>query len=140
MPNEDIRVKVISSGLKMWQVADALGIHDGSLSRKLRKELSLEEKDKIFAAIDRVSGTKTTASEKDSVFSAIKKMTKRELAIFLDTLDQSGVVSEYVCTEKCKHREKCGGSCLYRAGDGTESIYEAFLSLDYSEVASDNEQ
>lgn len=140
MPNEDVRVKIISSGLKMWQVADALGIQDGSLSRKLRKELSYEEKEKIFAAIDRLSGNQTPIFAKDSVFSAIKKMTKHDLANFLDMLDQCGVISDYVCIEKCKYRGKCGDSCLYRTGDGTESIYEAFLSLDYSEVVSDNEQ
>jgi hypothetical protein len=37
--------------VKLWQVAEALGIADCSLSRKLRRELPVEEKEKIFSII-----------------------------------------------------------------------------------------
>ena len=43
------------AGVKLWQIADALGIPDCSLSRKLRKELPQEEKEKIFSIIQRLS-------------------------------------------------------------------------------------
>lgn len=43
------------AGVKLWQIADALGIADCSLSRKLRKELPQEEKEKIFSIIQRLS-------------------------------------------------------------------------------------
>ena len=55
MENLDIRAAAVSTGVKLWRVADALGIADASLSRKLRKELPQEEKEKIFSIIERLS-------------------------------------------------------------------------------------
>lgn len=55
MTNQDIRRTAAAAGVKLWQIADALGIADCSLSRKLRKELSQEEKDKIFSIIKQLS-------------------------------------------------------------------------------------
>lgn len=52
MKNKDIREAIAKSGLKYWQVAERLGIADGTLSRKLRKELPAGEKNAIFAVID----------------------------------------------------------------------------------------
>ncbi len=56
MCNEEIRRAAAGAGVRLWQVADALGIADCSLSRKLRKELPQAEKEKIFAIIRNVSG------------------------------------------------------------------------------------
>ena len=47
MYNNDIRTEATNSGVKLWQIAEKLGINDGNFSRKLRKELSDEEKAKI---------------------------------------------------------------------------------------------
>lgn len=55
MCNKDIRLAAFNCNVRLWQIADTLGIADSSLSRKLRKELSTEEKKKIFAAIERLS-------------------------------------------------------------------------------------
>lgn len=55
MKNNDIRVAAVSSGVKMWRIADKLGIADCSLSRKLRRELSAEEKKRILSIIDELS-------------------------------------------------------------------------------------
>lgn len=55
MANQDIRRTAAGSGVKLWQIAEALGIADCNLSRKLRKELSGEEKDRIFAIIKELS-------------------------------------------------------------------------------------
>lgn len=52
--NVDVRAKAMSCGLRMWEVAEELGILDSALSRKLRRELPEEEKQKIYAAIDRI--------------------------------------------------------------------------------------
>ena len=49
MCNQDIRRIAAGAGVKLWQIADALGIADCSFSRKLRKELPQEEKKKIFS-------------------------------------------------------------------------------------------
>ena len=47
MFNQDIRQEIKHANLKLWQVAELLGIRDNEFSKKLRKELSNEEKDKI---------------------------------------------------------------------------------------------
>lgn len=55
MQNQDVRRAVKESGVKFWKIADALGIQDSALSRKLRKELPQEEKEKIFSIIRELS-------------------------------------------------------------------------------------
>ena len=55
MANLDIRAAAVSAGVRLWRVADELGIADASLSRKLRKELPPEEKTKIFSIIQNLS-------------------------------------------------------------------------------------
>ncbi|HEU5139102.1 MAG TPA: hypothetical protein VFT51_03955 [Bacillales bacterium] len=50
--NQDVREAIREAGLKQWQVADAYGLNEGNFSRRLRKELPLGEKQKIFAVID----------------------------------------------------------------------------------------
>ena len=51
MTTQDIRRTAAGAGVKLWQIAGALGIADCSLSRKLRRELPTEEKEKIFSII-----------------------------------------------------------------------------------------
>lgn len=55
MTNTDIKVAALQAGVKLWELAEALGIADTSLSRKLRRELPDEEKQKILDIIDRLS-------------------------------------------------------------------------------------
>lgn len=55
MKNQDIRRTAAGAGIKLWQIAEALGIADCSLSRKLRRELPEAEKQEIFSIIDRLS-------------------------------------------------------------------------------------
>ena len=47
MNNRDIRVEAMRVGVKLWQIAEALGISEVTFSRRLRRELSPEEKAKI---------------------------------------------------------------------------------------------
>lgn len=53
--NREIRSEAKRRGVKLWQIADQLGINDGNFSRKLRKELPEEEKEKILAVIERIA-------------------------------------------------------------------------------------
>lgn len=55
MNNQDIRHTATEAGVKLWQIADALGMADCSFSRKLRKDLPQDEKAKIFAIIQRLA-------------------------------------------------------------------------------------
>ncbi len=54
--NNDIRTKATKAGVRLWEIAEQLGINDGNFSRKLRRELPQEEKDKIFRIIDKLKG------------------------------------------------------------------------------------
>lgn len=52
MKNEDIRNEVKAAGLKLWQIGDAaFGITDSQFSRKLRRELESDDKEKIRKVI-----------------------------------------------------------------------------------------
>ena len=55
MKNQEIRRAAVASSVKLWRIADALGITDSSFSRKLRKELPQEEKEKIFSIIQQLA-------------------------------------------------------------------------------------
>ncbi len=54
MRNMDIQEAFINTKVKKWMVAEILGISDVTFSKRLRKELSKIEKDKIFEAIKKV--------------------------------------------------------------------------------------
>jgi len=54
MKNQDIRRAAQNAGVKLWQIADELGIMDTSFSRMLRKELSDEKKAEIFGIIEKL--------------------------------------------------------------------------------------
>lgn len=51
MANMKVKVAILNSGLKQWQVAELIGIRDDAFSRKLRYELPEEEQNKIIEAI-----------------------------------------------------------------------------------------
>lgn len=55
MKNLDIRLMAARRGIKLWQIADSLGISDCTFSRKLRKEITESEKQEIFAIIERLT-------------------------------------------------------------------------------------
>lgn len=61
MHNKEIRSAAKNAGVRLWEVAAAYGINDGNFSRKLRQELPQEEKEKIFAIINRLAQEKQEA-------------------------------------------------------------------------------
>lgn len=56
--NLEIKTKAKEQNVCLWEIAEALGIPDSSLSRKLRRELPTAEKEQIFAIIDNISAAK----------------------------------------------------------------------------------
>lgn len=58
MANEAIKTAAKEAGVKLWEVAAALGMTDGTLSRKLRFELGEEEKVKTLSTIKTLSAQK----------------------------------------------------------------------------------
>lgn len=55
MKNCDVKTVAKKKGVYLWQVAEALGMADTTLCRKLRKELTAGEKERIFSIIDQLS-------------------------------------------------------------------------------------
>ena len=51
MNNKEIRNAAGGHGLKLWEVAEAIGMNESAFSRKLRKELPAQERDKILQII-----------------------------------------------------------------------------------------
>lgn len=52
--NEDIREAAKAAGVRLWEIGDVLGIADYTLSRRLRYELDPDEREEIFAIIERI--------------------------------------------------------------------------------------
>ena len=58
MRNNEINEAIAKSGVKKWEVAEMLGIADTTFSKKLRKELSEAEKQRIISAIAKLKSQK----------------------------------------------------------------------------------
>lgn len=52
--NQDIRDYLYRLGIKHWQLAEELGVHEITVCRWLRYELTNDKKDKILKAIERI--------------------------------------------------------------------------------------
>ena len=50
--NMKIREKARNSGVRLWQIADALGMQESLFSKKLRKELPEDKQERILNIID----------------------------------------------------------------------------------------
>ena len=52
MRNNEIRQSAKAAGVKLWQIAEVVGVNDGNFSRKLRHELPEDEKQKILEIVE----------------------------------------------------------------------------------------
>lgn len=53
--NRELRQQAKSKQVRFWEIADKLGISEPTMTRKLRRELPAEEKQKIISIIDEIS-------------------------------------------------------------------------------------
>lgn len=56
--NMEVRKAAKEAGVCLWQVAEKLGINDGNFSRKLRRELPAEDREKVLGIIRDLSQEK----------------------------------------------------------------------------------
>lgn len=56
MCNKTIRNAIVASGIHQWELADALGVHESTLSKKLRHELPDDEQARILGVIEEMGG------------------------------------------------------------------------------------
>ncbi|NCA68442.1 MAG: hypothetical protein EOM87_10340 [Clostridia bacterium] len=66
MNNLDVKLEAAGAGIKLWQIADKLGITDSSFSRILRRELSPEYKQKIRHIIAEMKGSEKHAADSNN--------------------------------------------------------------------------
>ena len=55
MENKEIRAEAKAAGVRLWEIAERLGMRDDAFSRKLRCELPAEEQGRILAIIDQIA-------------------------------------------------------------------------------------
>lgn len=55
MKNQAIRSYAKQKGVKLWQIAERLGINDGNFSRKLRRELPEAEQTQLMRIVDELA-------------------------------------------------------------------------------------
>ena len=65
MPNLDIRFKAKAAGVPLWRIAKEMQISDMTLFRRLRRELSAEEKRKFFDVIMKIAAEQATQALTD---------------------------------------------------------------------------
>lgn len=58
--NTDIREAMRTKKVPVYAVADVMGVHENTLFRRLRYELSEQEKQKYFCIIDEISEKEVT--------------------------------------------------------------------------------
>lgn len=55
MVNQDIRRTAAANGVRLWQIAEAYGVTDSTLSKMLRRELPPEKKQEILEIINKIA-------------------------------------------------------------------------------------
>ena len=58
MTNKIIRQRAQENSVRLWQIAERVGITDGNFSRRLRQELPDTERDRLLAIIDELAAEK----------------------------------------------------------------------------------
>ena len=62
-PNRDVREAVQNAGFFQWQLAAELGLSDGALTRRFRTELTANEKEACFKAVERMKEQRERRAE-----------------------------------------------------------------------------
>ena len=55
MKNKEIRKAAAAAGVRLWEIAERYGLNDGNFSRKLRRELSDDERGRVLSIIDSIA-------------------------------------------------------------------------------------
>lgn len=57
MKNQEIRLAARGAGIPLWRLAEAIGVSEPTMTRKLRHELPEDEKRRILSIIRNLSKT-----------------------------------------------------------------------------------
>lgn len=58
MKNLDVRKAAKAADVRLWEIAEEIGINDGNFSRKLRHELPEDQKQKVIAIIEKIAASR----------------------------------------------------------------------------------
>lgn len=58
MKNKKIREAAAAAGVRLWEIAERYGVNDGNFSRKLRRELPDDERERILSIIGEIAKEK----------------------------------------------------------------------------------
>lgn len=64
--NMEIRNTAKKSGVRLWEVAEAIGITDGTLSRKMRRELPEAEQRQILGIVADLAAKKEAVAHENA--------------------------------------------------------------------------
>lgn len=62
LANTEIRDAAKRNGVRLWQVAEGIGISDAAFSRKLRRELPADERERVLNVIDNLAAGRREVS------------------------------------------------------------------------------
>ena len=65
MENQSIRNYAQKHGVKLWEIAEAIGMTDSTFSRKLRLELPSDQQDHICRVIEQIAERKAERKEEN---------------------------------------------------------------------------
>lgn len=58
LANTDVRETAKKKDVRLWEIAEYLNVSDPTMTRKLRRELPISEKQRILAIIDEIAAAK----------------------------------------------------------------------------------
>ncbi len=64
--NQTIKEYAKISGVKLWQVAEVLGLQDSNFSKKLRRPLTPREEQRICEIIDMIAAEQETKEDTEN--------------------------------------------------------------------------
>lgn len=61
LENTAIRTRAKEKGVRLWELAEIMGISEPTITRRLRRELPAEQQEKMLALIDEIAAEKKSA-------------------------------------------------------------------------------
>ncbi len=59
LANADIRSAAKQAGVRLWEIADKMGVSDPTITKRLRKELDASEKEKYYQLIQCIAAERS---------------------------------------------------------------------------------
>ena len=64
LENAAIRTRAKEKGVRLWELAEIMGISEPTITRRLRRELPAEQQEKMLALIDEIAAEKKNAGQR----------------------------------------------------------------------------